>query len=127
MTQDLVDAAGTLAEVLTRENAALRRLDFVAAVALGQTKETALLGMTKDRIAAPVTDRDPALLALGRRINGLVVENRALLERAIAVQIRIVGIIVRAAPPSPALGQYVASGFRSLPRRASAMALSARA
>ena len=127
MTQDLMTAAGTLADVLARENAALKRLDFSAAMALVPAKEAALLGVTNGRTPAPVSTRDPALLALGRRISGLVVENRLLLERAIAVQTRVVGIIVRAAKPPPAAGQYAATGFKSAPRRTSAMTLSARA
>ncbi len=127
MTQDLVDAANRLAEVLVRENAALERLDFAAAVALGQAKEAALLGVTRGRSATPTVDRTPTLLALGRHMNALVAENRALLERAIAVQTRVVGIIVRAAAPPPAVGRYASSGFKSPPRRAAAMALSARA
>ena len=34
----------------------------------------------------PVPERNPVVLTLGRRVSGLVAENRALLERAIAVQ-----------------------------------------
>jgi hypothetical protein len=127
MTQDLVDAANALAEVLVRENAALKRLDFAAAVALGQAKEAALLGVTKGRAVLPVTQRTPTTMALGRRINELVAENRTLLERAIAVQTRVVAIVARAVTPPPAMRQYAASGFKTQPRRAPAMALSARA
>ncbi len=60
-------------------------------------------------------------------MNQLVAENRTLLERAIAVQTRVVGIIVRAAAPPPVSRQYAANGFKSQPRRTSATALSARA
>jgi hypothetical protein len=127
VTQDLVDAATVLADVLAQQNAALRRLDFPAAAALGSAKETALLGVTRDRAPAPMTDRNPVLAALGQRMKELVAENRTLLERAIAVQTRIVGIIVRAAVPPPSTGQYAASGLRSQARRASAMTFSSRA
>jgi len=127
MTQDLVDAANTLADVLVRENAALKRLDIPAAMALVAAKEAALLGVTKGRVPLPVPERNPVVLALGRRVSGLVAENRALLERAIAVQTRVVGIIVRAAAPQPATRQYAANGFKSQPRRALATALSASA
>lgn len=128
MTPDLIDAVNALAEVLVRENAALRRLDFPAAIMLMPAKEAALLEVSK-RCAPlpPSAGRDPVVVALGTRINGLVADNRNLLERAIAVQTRIVGIVVRAASPPPREGQYAASGFRSQPRRTSAMALSARA
>jgi len=117
MTPDLVAAANTLADLLARENAALKRLDFPAAMALVPAKEAALLGVTNGRTPAPAVSRDPATLALGRRISGLVAENRLLLERAIAVQTRVVGIIVRAATPPRAAAQYAANGFKSAPRR----------
>ncbi|WP_428487262.1 hypothetical protein [Rhodopila sp.] len=127
MTADLMQAAQTLADVLARENDALKRLDFRTAIALVPAKEAALLSITKGRSPAPATDRNPVLAALGRRLNSLAAENRALLERAITVQTRIVGIIVRAAaPPAPA-GRYAANGYKNQPRKASAMALSARA
>ena len=127
MTPDLVAAANALADLLARENAALKRLDLSAAMAVVPAKEAALLSITSGRIPAPAANRDPAMLALGRRISGLVAENRQLLERAIAVQTRVVGIIVRAATPPRSASQYAANGFKSTPRRASAIALSAHA
>jgi hypothetical protein len=127
VTQDLVDAANALAEVLTQQNAALSRLDFPAAAALGAAKEAAFFGVTRDcKLTSPVGG-SPALAALGQRMKTLVTENQALLERAIAVQARIVGIIVRAAVPPPVTGQYAASGLKSQSRRTSAITLSARA
>ena len=44
MTRTWLDAANELAEVLTQENAALKRLDFPAATALVRAKEA---GLTK--------------------------------------------------------------------------------
>jgi hypothetical protein len=123
MTQDLVDAANVLAKVLERENAALSRLDFAAAVTLGQAKEAALSGMTKAGSALPSADRSVLPPALGKHMRRLVAENRKLLERAITIQTRIVGIIVRAgAPPAPE--QYVAGGLKGQRHRAPATALS---
>jgi hypothetical protein len=124
VTQDLIDAANTLADVLARENAALTRLDFLAAVALGPSKEAALLRVTEGCSAAATPDRSPAMLALGRGISTLVAENRRLLERAISIQTRIVGIIVRAAAPPSVAGQYAPSGLKRRRRGASATALS---
>ncbi len=124
MTQDLIEAANTLADLLARENAALKRLDFLAAVALGPSKEAALLRITKGCGARPTPDPSPPPLALGRAIKTLVAENRRLLERAISIQTRIVGIIVHAAAPPPVAGQYAASGLQRRRRRASAITLS---
>ncbi len=123
MTQHLVDAANTLAEVLANENAALTRLDFSGAVALGQSKEAALLRLTESFAAMPV--REVGLLppALGDRMKQLMGENRRLLERAITIQTRIVGIVIGAAP-LPIVEQYAAYGAKSRRRRASAAALS---
>lgn len=127
MTTDLIQAGTALADVLVRENEALRRLDFPAAVALAPAKQAALLNLTQGRQPPAAADRTPALLALGRRVSDLAAENRALLERAITVQTRVVGIIMRAAAkPAPA-GHYAASGARYQPRKAPAVALSARA
>jgi hypothetical protein len=124
VTQDLIHAANTLADVLARENAALTRLDFLAAVALGPSKEAALLRVTEWCSAMPTPDRSAPMLALGRAIMTLVAENRRLLERAISIQTRIVGIIVQAAAPPPVAGQYAASGLKRRRRRASATTLS---
>ncbi len=54
MTQDLIDAATNLADLLTQQNAALKRLDFAAAMALSGAKEAALHQVTKSCPAAPV-------------------------------------------------------------------------
>jgi len=129
MTLGLFEAVTRLASVLSEENEALKRLDFPAAIALGRAKEAALLGVTQGRTPTPATDHTPALAALGRRVGSLAVENRQLLERAIAVQSRIVGIVARAGTPPSASGQYgPPNGYRTQPRRAAyAMALSSRA
>jgi hypothetical protein len=123
MTQDLVDAANALAQVLECENAALSRLDFTAAVTLGQAKEAALSDMTKACSALPPPGRSPLPPALGRHMRRLVMENRRLLQRAITVQTRVVGIIVRAGAPSAA-EQYMAGSFKSQRHKPPATALS---
>jgi hypothetical protein len=123
MTQDLVDAANALAKVLECENAALSRLDFNAAVTLGQAKEAALRGVTKACSALLPADLSPLPLALGRHMRRLATENRTLLERAITIQTRVVGIIVRAGAPSAA-EQYMAGRFKGQRHKAPATALS---
>jgi hypothetical protein len=110
-----------LANVLAEENAALKRLDFSAAVALVGAKEAALADLT-----AP-----PALpfprTALARHLVTLAAENQILLERAITVQTRVVRIIARANAPLPAEIHYNGYGRPPNPRRARAFALSTRA
>lgn len=118
---DRLQAAQRLADVLEQENLALKRLDFPAAIALVPAKEAALADLTKP----PVTVIRRA--ALAQRLVGLASENHVLLERAIAVQTRIVRIIARAAKPPPAAIRYNGHGGRTPFNRAGAMALSTRA
>jgi hypothetical protein len=124
MSNDLVRAAQRLADLLTQENDALRRLDFTAAVAVVPAKEAALAELTKQpRPNAP----PPPLVALGQRLGGLAAENQALLERAIVVQTRIVRIVARAYAPSPATNRYGGHNRHTPAHRTTALALSTRA
>lgn len=126
MSNELKEAAGRLADLLTRENDALKRLDLSAAVALVPAKEAALADLTKQ----PDTRMLPAMVglaALGQRLGELASENQALLERAIAVQTRIVRIIARADATPPASARYGIPGARTLSHRPAAIALSTRA
>jgi hypothetical protein len=111
------DAVVRLAEVLAQENAALKRMDFPAAVALVPAKEAALAEVA--RIAPP---RSPALQALA----GLAEENRVLLERAIEVQTRIVRMIARAIAPNRQDGHYRRPNEWKTPQRTMALAVSKR-
>ena len=126
MTANRMRATAALAEVLARENAALQRLDFAEAVTLVADKEAALANLVAQGEATPQQPLPVEAATLGRHLQALAVENRALLERAITVQTRVVSIIARAARP-PAARSYAANGQHSQPRRAAAMALSARA
>ena len=129
MSADRLRAAGALADLLAEENAALQRMDFTAAVALLAAKEAALADMIARGGAVPANPPPPAATALARRLAQLAEENRALLERAIATQTRVVGIVARAACP-PALQAYGAAGHsRQLGRstRPAAVTLAARA
>jgi hypothetical protein len=126
MTANWLRAGAALADVLARENAALQRLDFPAAVALVADKEAALANLAAHGEEMQQQPPPAEAVTLGRHLNALAAENRTLLERAITVQTRIVGIIARAARP-PTARSYAANGQHSQPRRAAAMALSARA
>jgi hypothetical protein len=121
MSDERQEAAQRLANLLEQENAALKRLDFRAAVALLAAKEAALADLTKP----PATPITPASLV--QRLGELATENQVLLQRAIAVQTRVVRIVARACAPPPALTQYNRDGGRTPPTRTTALALSARA
>jgi hypothetical protein len=123
MSQTIIAAAQRLADVLARENEALKRMDFAAAVALVPAKEAALADLTTrpgDGVLAP------PLAALGQQLADLAIENQTLLERAIAVQTRIVRIVARACAPPGAI-RYGGHGGRHPSSRTAAVALSTRA
>ena len=112
------DAADRLAEVLAQENAALKRLDFPAAVALVPAKEAALAAMARN--PPPAAKRSPAIQTLA----GLAEENRVLLERAIEVQTRIVRMVARAIAPAREGARYKPLHERTRSQRTMALAVS---
>jgi hypothetical protein len=121
MNDDRPEAARGLADVLVQENAALKRLDFPAAVALGPAKAAALAELVKQpapQMGSTVTEQ---------WLGELAMENQALLERAIAVQTRIVRIVARASAQSSAATRYNGYGYPAPSARADAMALRTRA
>jgi hypothetical protein len=127
MSDERMKATQRLAGVLEQENEALKRLDFPAAVALLPAKEAALNELAK----SPVAPLGQTSLAL--RISALAAENQGLLERAIAVQTRIVRIVARTYAPPPATTPYSGRGdrqgygARAQAARANALAVSTRA
>jgi len=121
MSDDPLHTARRLADLLARENEALKRLDYAAAVALVPAKEAALAELTKPPLRPMVQTE------LGQLLSGLAAENQVLLERAIAVQTRIVRIVARACAPPPAVTRYNGYGGRAPPDRAAALAVSTRA
>ena len=110
------EAAHHLADILKRENQALKRVDYAAAVALVPAKEAALAALTRHR------NVPPELTGIGRQLSDLAGENKTLLERAIVVQTRIVRIVANAIKPAPA--QY---GGKLARTRTIPLALSTRA
>ncbi len=127
MKDDIVQAATLLADVLSRENEALQRLDYPAAVALAPAKETVFATFAHVTAHLPPVEHTPVLAALGQRLRSLAAENQALLERAIEVQTRIVRIVARAAAPGATDGRYTVPGGRAQPKQVRALALSTRA
>lgn len=128
MSEALVRAAERLEAVLLAENAALAALDFNGAMALLAEKEAAAQAFSAAQAAGGA---DPALrervLELGRSLGPLGESNRALLERAIAVQGRVIGMVTEAARQATPVAGYGQRGHPAPPRRTAAMALVARA
>jgi hypothetical protein len=125
MTQDaLTQAATRLVDILQAENAELQAMDFKAAGRLLMAKQAATAELTAAQAA---TLHAPAgMRQLAQRLNELADENRKLLERAIAVQRRVLGTVVRAAQTAASEPQYGPAGTPAT-RSVSAVALRANA
>jgi hypothetical protein len=126
MNDDLVTAAERLAEVLERENGALEVLDLAKAANLVPAKRLATQALAAARASAVIGPEPSPLVEVTLRLRGLAEENRRLLERAITVQSRVIGVIARAMPP-PTGARYAPSGALTQGARSLAFALSARA
>jgi len=127
MSNTLIASASLLADTLADENAALRALDLPRAAAMLADKQRAAAGFMaaqSDPIEAAQTD---VAKQLALRLQTLAQDNRILLERAIAVQGRVIGVIARAAAPTVAPSGYGAQGKPCQAVRPTAFALSARA
>jgi hypothetical protein len=136
MTPELIAAAVRLADTITRENAALTALDLAGAAGmLAEKNEAADAFTAAQAIAArlgpvwlPGWQRGEAK-QLAARLRALAQENKRLLEHAIAVQGRVIGMVARAAAEADTAQtgpRYSARGGPPAARPA-AMALSARA
>jgi len=128
MTEHLATASARLAEVLEAENAALAALDLPRAGAMLAEKTRAADAL----VAAQHASRgniSTVSAAAPARLRALAAENQRLLQQAMTVQGRVIGIIARAvsrALRDPAATRYGAHG-RAAPTRLSAVAISARA
>ncbi|HST75300.1 MAG TPA: hypothetical protein VLJ20_08010 [Acetobacteraceae bacterium] len=129
MSPALIDAAIRLADALARENQALAALDLPRAAGMLADKQRAadafLAAQALLQNGAPAAEPNAAAKDVAARLGTLAEENRRLLERAIAVQGRVIGTLARAVRPA-ALG-YGAHGGRTVASRPGAIALSARA
>jgi hypothetical protein len=101
---DIVTAATRLAELLAAENAALSAADIPRAIHLVEAKAEALrtleamLPAARAGLAQSDEEARREMQALGARLAHELAENRRLLERALHVQRRIIGMIARAMP-----------------------------
>jgi hypothetical protein len=120
MSDDMMTAGNMLADVLTVENAALAAFDLPRAGAMLARKQRALADLAA--LQATPASHDAAD-RMARRLRALAIENKRLLERAIAAQGRVIGVIARAATATTTPAGY---GPGRAPRPA-AFALSAKA
>jgi hypothetical protein len=121
MNNDLIAAGTLLAETLQAENAALSALDLPRAAGMLVDKQRAVAGLVS--VQGTPASREAAE-RVARRLQALAMENKRLLERAIAAQGRVIGVIARAASPTP---QPTAYGSLRHSGRPAPLALSARA
>ena len=119
-------ALRTLCSVLEAENAALSAMDIPAANRLLAEKIAATDGLTAALRPRPqLPDHARAEVA---RLAALAQTNKALLERAMAAQKRVIGCIARAVPR--ALGEsrpYAANGRNQRPTQMPPISLSSNA
>jgi hypothetical protein len=136
MMQPLLRAGLRLAEALRAENEALAQHDLTRAAALALTKQQASDAFAAayaaaQRLQAKVApgEEEATAEALTLRLRDLGEENRRLLERAIALQSRVIETIAGAALPRTGQPVYGAAGRAPMPPPAHppALALSARA
>jgi hypothetical protein len=124
MSDALLIAARRLADLLAQENAALAQMDLPRAAALLPEKQEAANSFAAARQAAPAAATAPPLIAL---LRDLAEQNRRLLERGIAVQGDVIGLVATALRSAGGPPRYAASGALALGRQPVAFALSARA
>jgi len=119
MTPALIAAAVQLADTLAEENRALAALDLTRAAIMLETKTRALEVFKAAQILAarvdPASvdaDQRSAAEQLAAKLRDLADENRRLLEHAMAVQGRVIGMVARATPiaETTAGGRYAAGG-----------------
>ena len=126
MSARLLAAGENLATVLAAENVALVAGDLAGAGRMLAAKTQALAAFEAAQGAKLSTNDMPHAAALARRITALAGENQRLLERALAVQGRVLEVIARAAPAAPG-NFYRAAGRRGSASRPPPVAVRANA
>ena len=114
------DAARSLAAVLEDENAALRVLDIARVADLVGAKRAAVQALAGGAPAG-------VDVAMAERLHVLANDNRRLLERAMAVQSRVVALLAEAMKPPVAAPRYARNGTMMPAREPRHTAFSARA
>jgi hypothetical protein len=124
---DRLEAVIRLAEVLRRENAALDVLDLGAAAGCLPDKQAALSALATATGHDASAQVPPALIQAVRDLQSLAERNRRLLESAMAVQGRVIGLVAQAASRAMAHPRYGAGPGRGPSGRPPAFAVAARA
>jgi hypothetical protein len=92
MTLELTDAGTAMAEMLEAENCALTALDLPRAGAMLARKQRALADLAAAAARAN-TQSHHAADRVARRLQSLAIENKRLLERALAAQGRVIEVV----------------------------------
>ena len=127
-----VAAAETVVALLTAENTALAAMDLGRAAGLAAEKTRAVEELLVARKALDAGAlRDGRVREVARRLEGLTTENRTWLERGLAAQSEIIGIVVATAQKlrretGTGAARYTARGM-SARTAGTALALSAQA
>ncbi len=123
MSPDLRRAAQEMIDVLTLENQALTALDFPAATRLLARKDMAAAALHRQGLPGGITAGSQQI---ARTLLDAAEANRTLLERALAVQGRVIAAVAQAARASASPARYGARGGLATDRACHAFALSAR-
>ncbi len=117
---DLIVITGRLADLLERENVALRekqnkKLNEILdeKVTLGRVYESRIMGLTEDPEALDNVDKEllERLRGIGMKVNGLIEDNAKMLKIAIEANRRVVNLIAEAVKASvPSAGTYSPTG-----------------
>ena len=117
---DLIVITGRLADLLERENVALRekqnkKLNEILdeKVTLGRVYESRIMGLTEDPEALDNVDKEllERLRGIGEKVNGLIEDNAKMLKIAIEANRRVVNLIAEAVKASvPSAGTYSPTG-----------------
>ena len=106
MSKDLIDRRQPCwPTTLEAENAALAALDLPRAAGMLADKQRAVAELR--RRADRAGRRSEAAERMARRLQALAIENKRLLERAIAAQGRVIGVVARAATAAPDRGLWL--------------------
>lgn len=117
---DLIVITGRLADLLERENIALREKQnkelneiLDEKVTLGRVYESRIMGLTEDPEALDNVDKEllERLRGIGEKVNGLIEDNAKMLKIAIEANRRVVNLIAEAVKASvPSAGTYSPTG-----------------
>lgn len=111
MSDPLPGAATRLLHVLTAENAALARMDLAGASSLLAEKTMAAAGFDAALLGRPAFGAG----GFAASLKIAAAENRRLLERAMAVQTRVLGVLAQAAKAAQPPDRAGAYGRHGLP------------